>query len=279
MLATVRDHWLPAAAEVEHLPVGFGAHHWVARAGGTPELFVTLDGLASRHTPETLEATYAAAAALHEAGLEFVLPCLPSASGAFTVPLADGALSATRWVEGRRPPDASPALRLVARLHTTNPQRPVVEWRPQVPPSLADDLAGRVAKAWSSGPMAERARQALAGRMDAVAAWTASYHHLADIARGREWVPTHGEPHERNLLETPSGLLLVDWESLRLAPLERDLRVLDPAAGDPRMLEMFDLEWRLDEIAQYATWFEAPHAGTEDDRIALGGLLHELQRP
>ena len=39
-----------------------------------------------------------------------------------------------------------------------------------------------------------------------------------------------------------------------------------------------NLEWRLDEISAYATWFEAPHAGTEDDRIALGGLLSELDR-
>jgi spectinomycin phosphotransferase len=45
------------------------------------------------------------------------------------------------------------------------------------------------------------------------------------------------------------------------------------------MVEMFDLEWRLDEIAQYAAWFAAPHAGTADDRIALGGLLGELDRP
>ena len=33
------------------------------------------------------------------------------------------------------------------------------------------------------------------------------------------------------------------------------------------------LGWR------HATWFEAPHGGTEDDRIALGGLRHELERP
>lgn len=46
------------------------------------------------------------------------------------------------------------------------------------------------------------------------------------------------------------------------APAERDLRVLtDPGHGDlvhadPAILEMFEREWRLDEIGQYAIWFE-----------------------
>ena len=274
----VREHWLSAASGVQHLPVGFGAHHWVARAEDQPALFVTFDGLGPRHTAATLEGTYAAAAALCESGLEFVVPCLASGLGGFTVPLADGALSTTRWIEGWRPPGASAALGLVERLHATTPPRPVVEWRPLVPPSLADDLAARVTTTWSSGPMAEPARQAVAEHLDAIAGWTASYDRLTEVARTRTWVPTHGEPHERNLLQTTSAVFLVDWESLRLAPPERDLRILEPATGDPEMLEMFDLEWRLDEIAQFAAWFEAPHTGTEDDRIALGGLLHELQR-
>ena len=44
------------------------------------------------------------------------------------------------------------------------------------------------------------------------------------------------------------------------------------------MLDLFDLEWRLDEISQYAAWFAAPHTGTASDRVAMGGLLHELTR-
>jgi spectinomycin phosphotransferase len=44
------------------------------------------------------------------------------------------------------------------------------------------------------------------------------------------------------------------------------------------MLDLFDLEWRLDEISQYAAWFAAPHTGSASDRVAMGGLLHELTR-
>jgi spectinomycin phosphotransferase len=49
--------------------------------------------------------------------------------------------------------------------------------------------------------------------------------------------------------------------------------------ADPEMLELFDLQWRLDEIHQYATWFAAPHPGSRDDEIAFGGLQEELSRP
>jgi spectinomycin phosphotransferase len=80
-------------------------------------------------------------------------------------------------------------------------------------------------------------------------------------------------------------VLFGDWESLAQAPRERDLRSLvdsghaDLVAPDWTMIEMFDLEWRLDEIAGYATWFAAPHRGSEDGRIAFRGLLDELDRP
>lgn len=106
-------------------------------------------------------------------------------------------------------------------------------------------------------------------------------------------MPTHGEPHTRNLLRTRDGELLVDWESLAVAPRERDLATLVehgpgwedgytwPAGTDgpdPDLLELFDLEWRLDESAQYAALFAGEHADDADARTSLGGLRHELTR-
>ncbi|MGA8247529.1 MAG: phosphotransferase, partial [Nocardioides sp.] len=134
-----------------------------------------------------------------------------------------------------------------------------------------------------TGPYADPARDAVRRHLDDLARWTDRYHHLASVAREHAWVATHGEPHSGNQLLTPSGRLLVDWESLKLAPAELDLRILveaGAAAGaDPEMVELFDLEWRLDEISQYAAWFAAPHTGTADDAIAFGGLQEELARP
>ena len=34
---------------------------------------------------------------------------------------------------------------------------------------------------------------------------------------------------------------------------------------DLNLLRVFDLEWRLDEISQYADWFERPHGDGDDD--------------
>lgn len=274
VLDVIRRHWAPSADAVAHLPLGFGAHHWVASQAGRPLLFVTLDGLGTRHDLASLGATYAAAGALAAAGLEVVHAGLEP----WVVPLGGGALSATPWLDGARPDtlDVATTTAVLGRLHAADPPAGLRRWRPLVGPGLADDLADRVRRPWDAGPLGERARTAIAARSSVIAAWTAAYHRHARDADHRPWVVTHGEPAEHNQLLTPAGLRLVDWESMLLAPAERDLRAV--AAGDPAMLEMFDLEWRLDEVSQYADRFEAPHAGTTDDEVALGGLLEELGR-
>ena len=284
VLAEVRRHWDPGLDRVEHLPLGFGAHHWAAYDGGSPRFFVTLDGLGPRHSAAELEAAYAGAAALRDAGLEFVLACIPTTGGAYTTPLAAGALSCTAWCEGETdgPTDVAWTATALARLHATAAPRGLPSWRPLVEADFADATAALTRRAWGPGPHAAAARDAVRRHRDAIEGWTARYHHLARAARDRTWVATHGEPGNHNQLVTAAGRLLVDWESLKLAPAERDLRTLvDDGAetgADPAMLELFDLEWRLDEISQYAAWFAAPHTGTADDAIAFDGLLEELAR-
>jgi spectinomycin phosphotransferase len=288
ILTVVRAHWDADLTSIVHLPVGFGAHHWRA-TGPAHEWFVTLDRLLPRHTAATLEAAYAGAAELAERGLEFVLAPRASAQNAYTVPLAGSAASVTPWRDGVAGDGSTTSTRAATtrgwldRLHSAAPPAGLPRWRPLVGEGLADDLMDRTRHAWDSGPYGQRARTALRERMPQIEGWVAAYHRLAVVALERSWVSTHGEPHTRNQLDTPMGPVLVDWESLKFAPRERDLRSLAEAGhpqpdADPAMLEMFDLEWRLDEIAQYAAWFEAPHAGTEDDRIAIGGLLAELGR-
>lgn len=261
---------------------GSGAHHW--RAG---DLFVTLDRLEPKHSADRLEAAYAGAASLRAAGLEFVHPSVPTTGGTFTVPLSGGALSCTLWrdgVPGGRL-DLSWTIEALRRLHAV-PPRGLPPWRPLVGTGFADQTVLLVREKWGPGPYADHARDAVRDRLVDIAAWTSRYHHLAEVALDRHWVATHGEPDQGNQLLTSDGRLLVDWESLRLAPAELDLRTLVDAGCDPadvgadrEMLELFGLEWRLDEISQYAAWFAAPHTGTESDRVAFGGLLHELDRP
>jgi spectinomycin phosphotransferase len=288
VLATVNEHWHAGGDRIGHLPVGFGAHHWRV-SGADTILFVTFDRLGGRHTADSLEAAYAGARSLSETGLDFVLAPLPTVGGRVTVPFEDGALSVTPWRNGKSGDGSMSAARarltraLLDRLHATTPPADLPRWRPLVGPDLADDLTQRTAGRWDTGPCGEDARVAIREQLREIETWTATYHRLAATTAEDTWVPTHGEPHTRNQLAIPDAVLLIDWESLKLAPRERDLRSLEVAGypqpdGDDPMLELFDLEWRLDEIAQYASWFEAWHTGTESDAIAFGGLVAELGR-
>lgn len=284
VLAAVRSAWDTAVVRAEHVAVGFGAHHWVAYVSDRPALFITFDRLGQTRPAEDLEAAYAGAVALRLAGLEFVLAPLPNRTGSPIVRFRDGALSCTTWLDGKSggPLDAVWTSQALARLHAVPAPDALPTWTPLVPPDFADDIELRLARPWGPGPYADLARNAVRERLTELARWVARYHELAGYARTRAWVATHGEPHSDNQLLTPHGRYLLDWESLKLAPRERDLRELADAsaqvAADPAMVELFDLEWRLDEINQFATWFAAEHHGTEDDRIAYSALLDELNR-
>ncbi|HEY5979097.1 MAG TPA: hypothetical protein VIT41_05615 [Microlunatus sp.] len=292
VLAAVRAAWDGAATSVEHLRVGFGAHHWRVDVDGLPRLFLTYDRFGTRHSAETLESAYAGAIRLAEGGLEFVLAPLRARSGLVLLPTSAGALSCTPWVEGRvvgegSISDADTAqtnITDLARLHASAHPPGLTSWAPLVEPDFVDRLAARLATDWATGPYGGPARRAVAARLPEIEGWTRRYHRLAAASFQRPWVATHGETHTRNQLRTADGIRFVDWESLKLAPRERDLSTLVQAGygervgADPAMLELFDTEWRLSEIDEYADWFANPHAGTADDRIAYEGLLDELQR-
>jgi spectinomycin phosphotransferase len=165
-----------------------------------------------------------------------------------------------------------------------SPPAAIARWQPRVGPDLAASLAGALRGSWATGPYGELARVAISARIKEIAGWTTRYHRLVDRARSLRWVPTHGEPHTRNQLITAAGVRFVDWESLALAPRERDLGPLidagyaDHLQPDWAMVEMYDLEWRLDEIAQYASWFARQHSGGKDDQVAWEALQYELDR-
>ena len=292
VLDLVSSCWLGAVDQVTHLPVGFGAHHWRAERAGVPVWFVTYDELGSRHDLDSLTAAYAGAMELAAQGLEFVLAPARTLAGDVVVPVAGGALSCTPWVDGAvvgdgaLTDDATAAANVadLRRLHAAPVPVGIPRWRPLVGADLSGRLAVLLAQAWDTGPYGEPARTAVAARLAEIDDWTSRYLRLADGADDRAWVATHGETHTANQLRTAEGIRFVDWESLKLAPRERDLSTLVQAGhgtdvdADPAMVELFDLEWRLSEIDEYAHWFAAPHSGTDDDRVAYGGLLEELAR-
>jgi spectinomycin phosphotransferase len=293
VLEVVQSHWEIAVDGIEHLPVGFGAHHWGASLDGAPRLFVTLDRLGLRHSAKSLEAAYTAAGELAAGGLEFVLASVSSREGRRTTPLAGGSVSCVPWTDGRvvgsgaigSDDVARQNAEALGRLHAVAPPAGIPTWRPRVDEGFGDSLAERLRGPWHTGPLGENARKSLAGRIDAIRGWTAAYHALSRRAADRPWVPTHGEPHTANQLLTEHGVVFVDWESLALAPRERDLGPLvasgyvDLAAPDWEMVELFALDWRLSELAEYADRFARPHTGTGSDLTAFDDLMAELHRP
>ena len=280
VLDLVRDQWEPRADAVEHLPVGWGAHHWRVDVAGEPVLFATLDPDLPRHTLASLEAAYASAAALD---LDFVWPSLPGRSGAYVVALGRRKLSVTGWLDGERPEESVAELPdLLARLHAAPPPATALPWTCEAEPDLGDRLRDLLQRAWAD-PLGPAARELVVEHLAQVGAWSREHARVLALADPATYVVTHGEPHRRNQWIARGRTFLIDWESLRLAPRERDLATLvhegRDVDHDPQMVRLFDLEWRLGEIWSFAQWLQGPHAGDHDDRIALGGLTDELTRP
>ncbi len=280
VLEVVRTLWEPRADAVEHLPVGWGAHHWRVDVAGTPTLFATLDPPLPRHTRATLEGAYAAAATLD---LDFVWPPLPHADGGFTVPCGPRTASVTGWLDGARPEESVADLPdLLARLHAAAPPPSARAWTTELDPDLPDLLRDLLQQPWD-GPLGPAARDLLVGHLTQVGGWVREHARLRDLADPAAYVVTHGEPHVRNQWVARGRTWLIDWESLLLAPRERDLATLvhegRDVPHDKEMVRLFDLEWRLSEIWSFAQWLQGPHVGDTDDRTALGGLTSELTRP
>ena len=280
VLEEVRRHWAPAAESVEHLAVGWGAHHWVVRVSGKRALFATLDPPTERHTAASLEGAYATAARL---GLEFVWPSLPSVDGTYTRPLEDRTLSVTAWLAGERPTRSTPDLPdLLRALHGSAAPVSAPVWTTEIDAELPERLQDLLSKPWV-GPLGAAARTVLTQHIDRVADWADEHRALTRRLDRTAYVVTHGEPGVHNQWLARGRTYLLDWESLRLAPPERDLATLvhagTPTDGDPELIRLFDLEWRLSEVWSFARWLQGPHGDGADERQALSALADELTRP
>ncbi|MBF4160913.1 hypothetical protein [Nocardioides acrostichi] len=238
VLRTLRTHWDVDVDAVERLPLGGRSLHWRADERGAPQLFVTARALGGTDQEvvgglEALEAAQAGAGHLAFA-VDGVVAGLPRATGGYVAglrgPASGFGVTAAPWVWGEPvedPPrdrtEVEALTRLLMRLHRAAPPPSVRHWRPRTRTQLPDE------------------------------AWTERYLDLAERARARPLVPTHGAPHAAHRMRAPTGrLLLTGWSGLLLAPVERDLRHLVRAGAehlvdvDAGLLELFDLEAHLD---------------------------------
>jgi hypothetical protein len=250
-------------------------------------------------------AFHAASALQHEAGLAFVVAPIPDSTGSVLCRLTDRyTLVVHPFLTGQaaggdtfaRVADRNAVVGLLTELHR------------------ATDVAGRHAhledaglpngdalfaalddlgQAWDTGPYGEPARAALAGHAAALGPPLQAYDSLAHRVLGDtgRMVITHGEPNASNIVVNDGGLHLIDWESARLAPPERDLWSLtqeDPSIVDRYAItagrvvnldavNFYRLWYDLFEIGGYLRLFRQPHADDSDTAESWRNLQYFLE--
>ena len=274
---------------LDHLPVGFGSHHWLAVGGRGGPLFITVDELRSPRFPPGPEAALAhldrafrSAAALAAAGLEFVVAPIPAADGSLVCPLGrDFSLAVFPVVDGEAGPFDSQERqvairRSIRRLHDSTEVVHGVAGRDSLEIDARAELEsalGQLNEPWPGGPYAERTLAALGSLNQLLREALAAYDRVAAAVRTdpQPWVVTHGEPKPGNVIwsggHTPH---LIDWDTVLIAPAARDLWWLEPV-DDPATL-LYALGWDLKDLALFVADLLSARAENDDLDAMLGYL-------
>lgn len=317
----VSQGWGVPDPTVAYLPVGFGSHHWAVEDAGGRRWFASVDAAPDGSDEHArLEAALSTAAVAHEAGLAFVVGPLRTGAGRVTHPLgARYSLALYPHIHGQPGSfydrlDLGTARELVEWLAALHTMTPDVLDRGARPPTDDLRIAGRAllqarleeasapdAVAWP-GPYGPRLQAVLRSHTTTVeAALRAHDDALAEAGDQRERrVVTHGEPHPGNVIRTKDGLVLVDWDTTRLAPPERDLwhvlARLDSAAArevaalyaertgrppqtalQPALLERYRLAWALADVAGYTEELQHARSETADTATAWQAVVGTLE--
>jgi spectinomycin phosphotransferase len=309
LIETLALSWGLEVETLEYAPVGFGSYHWVATDRAGRRVFVTVDDLdrkpALGRTRDAafggLTRAFASAVALSAGGLAFV--CAPEATreGDPLRRIGDRhTVAVFPFVEGeagrRFEYDASEmraaVVTMLARLHQATSAVESVARRIDLElpgRSVLESGLREVDQPWSGGPFSEPAREALASRATDVGELLELFDRLRNevAERGLRWVVTHGEPHPVNVMRTEAGHVLIDWDTVAIAPPERDLWMVIREGGDEAAIyeemtahrpdhlgiDFFDLTWDLADLADFIDVLRAPHRRTEDTQKAFNGLV------
>jgi aminoglycoside phosphotransferase (APT) family kinase protein len=300
----LRTSWNLEPVTTEYCPLGFGSHHWHVAANGGSAWFVTVDDLTTRlrAATDTWDAAYQrlrkalrTARALSDTGAGFVVAPVRTTSGDVLTRIGvEYAIAvyphvrgqAGRWGDTMTPADRQAILSLLTQVHAA----PRAAWdgagRDDFLLAGADHLRnalGDLTRGWDGGPYAEPARRLLARHARDLDTMLARRDRLAGQARAQpeRLVLTHGEPHPGNFIRTGRQWMLIDWDTVLLAPPERDLWHLDPGDGSiavsyraltgreilPSALDLYRQTWVLADIASSVTRLRGEHGDTGDDRM------------
>jgi hypothetical protein len=307
LIDTLADGWGLEVAAVDYAAVGGGSYHWVVHSPHGSRGFVTGDDLdlkpwlgdTCEPAFDGLSRAFDTALALRRGGLDFVTAPIPT-NGGETVrrfgahhtialfPFVDGQAGTFGHYE---PAERAAVLTMLADLHEATPVAAPMARRIDL------DLPGRgklqtalheLRKTWSGGPLSEPARRLLTRHASYVAELLALLESLrAGVATGAtDWVVTHGEPHAGNVMRDGESYVLVDWDTVALAPRERDLWMLaeettvyTDATGhelDEVAVNFFRLTWDLADIAAFSNQLRSPHEHSGDTEKAYEALTYYL---
>jgi spectinomycin phosphotransferase len=284
ILAALREHWDWGGSTIEYVALGMGTHHWVVTDDTGQRRFVDVDVLenaaerADRALARRCQAFESTRALRDDAGLHFVVAPIPATNGDVMASLTSNyAMTVFPWIEAQ--PETGDRTRelgsMLVRLHAATSAVAATAARETfaIPRRECLDRAlHELDVQWDGGPFSEPAREALTQVATEVGALVARYDaQVADAGSPSDrWVVTHGEPHDANLVESADGLVLVDWDTLLIAPPERDLWWVDDAVAteytaatgvvlDADLVALYRLWFDLDKIAQYTAQFRGPH--------------------
>jgi hypothetical protein len=275
--AAIARHWSSDLGEVElrYVPIGAGSYHWRAAA-----FFVTVDDLGDKpflgRDPDTvyegLHCALEIASALRRGGLEFVVAPLEGHDGSVLLRLASRyAVALYPYLDEPRasgrtlsPEQRSAIAEMLMRLHAVPPSiaARASQLLPEVP--LRADLE-RALESEEAPALLLQSHAAVRGWLDRFDELVGK-HEWSDV----DLVVTHGEPHSRNVIRTKDGYVLVDWDTVGLAPRERDLWLV--GGGDPELCELYRLRWRLDDVSS-AVSILLSRSGTDERRERAFAVL------
>lgn len=312
VLRSVADGWDITAHTAEYAAVGFGSHHW-RLTGDRERWFVTVDDLDARRRDASqtrgdaslrLSAALTVARSLRDAGLDFVVAPMRDRAQGVVHPIHDRYVAALyEYVDGESHPwspyptrvDRLAVLDRIVAVHTSSAAISAAPVRDDFAIPCRDQLAVSLSdtdRRWGPGPHADDARTLLRAHGDALRRVLARYDDLVEevTTHSERAVLTHGEPHRGNTIDTPDGVVLIDWDTALLAPPERDLWMLvdeDPRIAadytertgvmpDDTALQLYRLWWDLCEISLFTAEFREPHEDSEDTRVAWAALRRFL---
>ena len=298
----LRAHWEVEPLDVTYAQVGYGSWHWHVHTASHRRLFVTLDQVDTelKATCSDLRWAYGVPLALENVGLEIARAPLSTTAGDVLVSAgANWAASVWPFIEGRATHDGT-----YSSAEDAAAVRDIVHTLHGVPLAAVggEHQQGRretfrvggvaallrlVDEEWAGpyrGPHAEAGARLLHQHASDIHRLANRYDELVLRAPPvDEWVLTHGEPHAANVVFTDSGPVLIDWDTAKVAPRERDLWMINAdgfavETADRDTLRLYRAQWDLSELADYAKRFADPNDDGPEGESAWDDFSSYVER-